>query len=580
MRQSKQLFFIAALCLAAVMSGCNSDNLGPSPYAVPSNLSYSQPNVVYVKDSTIVGNVPIVIGTVIRYSISPDLPNGLRFDDSSGIISGRPYFIFPATQYRVIATNSGGSDTVFITIAVALTPYYLAYASPQAYAAGVAVNIVPISLGSLNQFSISPALPTGLSLNTNNGIINGTPNGVSPAKVYTVKGVNGKDSVKASLTISVYNAPPSNLSYSFDTLNFTGGIHVDVGPQAVTGTVTHYSVSPGLPAGLSLNDTTGRIFGTPTAITPAANYTITASNGVGATTTVLNVGVTEMNRNSGANNTLNSIVWTGSSIIPGTGQLVAVGDEGEIVSSPDGIAWSIQSSGTTHSLNSLVWNGSQLVAVGSGGTILTSVDGSIWTARVSGTKSILKAVIWAANQFVAVGNNGAIVSSSDGITWIVRPSGVTSALNAVAWNGSLLVAVNDTGALTSSNGVAWVGDTSQIMSGSITLAAGGNRFLAGGCCGHPLTSTDGLLWTRMPDSEGLVYLNFVTWVDNQFLGLGYSYPDYPASGYYNNQKGPLFTSANGSVWQVQNFGWLSRAVTSIGNKYVMVGDGGRILTSY
>jgi uncharacterized protein (TIGR03118 family) len=52
----------------------------------------------------------------------------------------------------------------------------------------------------------------------------------------------------------------------------------------VTGTVTGYTVSPALPAGLALNATSGVISGTPTATAAQATYTITASNSAGSTT--------------------------------------------------------------------------------------------------------------------------------------------------------------------------------------------------------------------------------------------------------------------------------------------------------
>jgi YVTN family beta-propeller protein len=59
----------------------------------------------------------------------------------------------------------------------------------------------------------------------------------------------------------------------------------------VTGTVTSYVVSPALPAGLALNSSTGVISGTPTTVTPAATYTVTASNSAGNTSFGLNLSV-------------------------------------------------------------------------------------------------------------------------------------------------------------------------------------------------------------------------------------------------------------------------------------------------
>ena len=55
--------------------------------------------------------------------------------------------------------------------------------------------------------------------------------------------------------------------------------------------MTAYSVSPDLPAGLSLDDGTGIISGTPTAVTATASYTVTASNVTGSTTATLTITV-------------------------------------------------------------------------------------------------------------------------------------------------------------------------------------------------------------------------------------------------------------------------------------------------
>ena len=52
-----------------------------------------------------------------------------------------------------------------------------------------------------------------------------------------------------------------------------------------------YSVSPALPAGLSLSTTTGILSGTPTVVTATAGYTVTASNSAGNTTAILTITV-------------------------------------------------------------------------------------------------------------------------------------------------------------------------------------------------------------------------------------------------------------------------------------------------
>lgn len=90
---------------------------------------------------------------------------------------------------------------------------------------------------------------------------------------------------------------PSNLLYHLG--NHSGAIAVRLnvgvpfvlGPPTVTGTVTGYSVSPALLAGVSLNPSTGTISGTPLTASTETAYTITASNDGGSATTTIYVTV-------------------------------------------------------------------------------------------------------------------------------------------------------------------------------------------------------------------------------------------------------------------------------------------------
>ena len=84
--------------------------------------------------------------------------------------------------------------------------------------------------------------------------------------------------------------PPSALTYTTSTAVYA--IRVQMTPNIPTssgGAVTSYSVSPALPAGLTLNTSTGVISGTPAALTATANYTVTASNSGGSTTATLTI---------------------------------------------------------------------------------------------------------------------------------------------------------------------------------------------------------------------------------------------------------------------------------------------------
>ena len=84
---------------------------------------------------------------------------------------------------------------------------------------------------------------------------------------------------------------PSALSYP-SPQTYVVGVPIAPLDPTVTGTVTSYDVSPALPAGLTLNTSTGQITGAPAAASAAANFVITAANSAGSTTFSLAITVT------------------------------------------------------------------------------------------------------------------------------------------------------------------------------------------------------------------------------------------------------------------------------------------------
>lgn len=86
-------------------------------------------------------------------------------------------------------------------------------------------------------------------------------------------------------------SPPSALTYTPATATFTVGTAIAPLIPTVTGTVDTYGVAPALPAGLSINATSGQISGTPAAVTATTSYTVTATNARGSTTATLSLAV-------------------------------------------------------------------------------------------------------------------------------------------------------------------------------------------------------------------------------------------------------------------------------------------------
>jgi uncharacterized protein YjiK/stress response protein SCP2 len=227
----------------------------------------------------------------LTYSVSPALPTGLTFNSATGAITGTPTGTSSLTSYTVTVTDSNGataaaSFNLTVDAAVVASQGVVAASLTENHAA---MSFTPVTgaggTGTLT-YSVSPALPAGLSLNAATGAITGTPTGTSSLTIYTVT-VTDSNSATAMATFSLtVNASISttvvvgsemltvNSAASFTPITATGG----------TGALA-YSVSPGLPAGLSLNAVTGAITGTPTGTSALASYTVTVTDANGSTAT-------------------------------------------------------------------------------------------------------------------------------------------------------------------------------------------------------------------------------------------------------------------------------------------------------
>ncbi len=261
-------------------------------YSRPTRLSYLLSSAIYTKDGEILTNTPTVNGSGITFSISPNLPAGLSLNPTSGDITGTPTIVRFSTNYTVTATNSGGSISTTISITINNTaPTSLTYpVSSAVYTRdGAILSNTPTVNGSGLAFSVIPSLPDGLSLNTTTGTITGIPTSVQTTTNYTVTATNSGGSISTTISIIINNAAPTALSYSKTVAVYTRDGAILPNTPTVNGSGLAFSVSPGLPAGLTLNTATGVITGTPTSTQSAASYTVTATNSSGSISTSLSI---------------------------------------------------------------------------------------------------------------------------------------------------------------------------------------------------------------------------------------------------------------------------------------------------
>ena len=67
-------------------------------------------------------------------------------------------------------------------------------------------NMVPTVTGTVDDYSVSPPLPSGLSIDSTTGVISGSPTAVATSASYTVTASNAGGSTTANVTISVTSA--------------------------------------------------------------------------------------------------------------------------------------------------------------------------------------------------------------------------------------------------------------------------------------------------------------------------------------------------------------------------------------
>jgi hypothetical protein len=226
----------------------------------------------------------------------------------------------------------------------------------------------------------------------------------------------------------------------------------------------------------------------------------------------------------------------------------------KIMTSPDGITWTIQStSNTTGTLMAVAWSPklNLFVACGNGGAltrILKSSDGITWTsANMNGLQNfVYSAICWSPELelFVMTGNSTSSYTSVDGSNWITYGANMNFNPISICWSPELAIFVAVT--------------NNQLNSGRL----------------H--TSTDGQSWTSRTIPTANQWLNSVCWSSE--LGLFVAV----ANSGTNNR---VITSPDGITWTARttnNNQWVSVCWAPELGLFVATavsGTGDRIMTS-
>ena len=248
----------------------------------PIALNYTQASSVYEVRQPIAVNRPHPTGVVVRYSIDPALPAGLRFSADQGTISGTPLELSDAQVYTVTgfglpdASQSGGQVAVehlMITVEgnivpplpeppvvpepaePPIVPPLPAPPLPAAptgfryqrtwavYAKGrpIFANVAYHDGGAIETYAPTQPLPAGLVVDPATGDISGTPLERTGAdRTYTIEaiGPGGKASTQVTLRVvdpGTWTPVPGTMStprYAFAQVGLPDGRVLAIGGRS------------------------------------------------------------------------------------------------------------------------------------------------------------------------------------------------------------------------------------------------------------------------------------------------------------------------------------------------------------
>jgi hypothetical protein len=199
--RARSMRLIGSFITLCVLSACGAGGHTSLPTLVLLyNGSHPFPAVI----GEPVALAPAVFWTIGHYTVNPPLPPGLSLDEQTGVISGTPTHASGSKTYMVHAGGAGVHASFPLVLSVTEPPNHLSYPNPAAGTVGTPFGpLVPTVAGTVEHYAVTPALPSGVALDSKSGVIAGTPSAVTTLAPYTItaSSLHGNTSVILLLTV-------------------------------------------------------------------------------------------------------------------------------------------------------------------------------------------------------------------------------------------------------------------------------------------------------------------------------------------------------------------------------------------
>jgi len=320
--------------------------------------------------------------TALTFSfVSGSLPAGLTYAANTSTISGTPTGSTAAT-FTIRATELSGRYTDRTFVLPNAYPVFTTGATLSSYSKNVSYSTTIVATddsGVAPSLSVVGTMPNGLSFNALTGAVSGTPT-TSTTQTFTIRATDANGSTTDN-TFTIPNNGPSWVTEAGALPIFSKNVAYSTTVSATDdGTIVYSIVSGSLPAGVSLNSSTGVISGTPTSGL-SRSFTIRAQDDAG----------NYVDRAFSTANTVPTWVTTSSTF-----------------TRPTNVAFSLTLSATEDST---------IVYSVASGTLPTGLSLNSTTGVISGTPTVTATNVVVFN---ATDDNGSVAANSPTITFVVR----------------------------------------------------------------------------------------------------------------------------------------------------------------